>query len=137
MIRWRNSQSLPSCNEVCPVARKFALPIGEARFRGQHKIQAISEGEDARLLIEVGQSEGHLILLEGHDLLRVRHGSVDLGIKRNGDFTDAHDFGFLRSKPHGARADCEDSRAGHDDVFCGREGAEIEEVNRSISWSTT
>ena len=129
MIRWRNSQSLPSCNEVCPVARKFALPIGEARFRGQHKIQAISEGKDARLLIKVGQIKGHLILLEGHGLLRVQRGSVDLGIKQNRDFTDAHDFGFLGSEPHRARVDCKDSRAGHDNIFRGREGAEIEEVN--------
>ncbi len=128
---------LPSCGKVCPVATKFVLPISKTRFRGQHKIQAISEGKDVRLLIKVSQIKGRLIFLEGHGLFRVRRESVDLGIKQNRDFTNAHNFEFFRSEPHGARADCKGSRARHDDVFCGREGAEIEEANQSISWSTT
>jgi hypothetical protein len=81
---------------------KFSLPVGEARFRSQHKIQSISEGKDSCFLIEIGQSEGRLILLEGHCLLLVSHGSANLWVELNGGFADAQDFGVLRGKSCGA-----------------------------------
>ncbi len=90
---------------------KFTLPVGEAQFRGQHKIQSISEGKDTRLLIKVGQNEGPLILLEGQCPLRVSHGSVNLWVERNQGFANAHDFGFSRGKSRGAGAYGKDRRA--------------------------
>ncbi len=90
---------------------KFLLLVGKARLRGQHKIQSISKGKDTRLLIEVGRSVGRLILLEGHRLLQVSHGSIDLWVERNAGFADAHDFGVSRGESRGIGAYGKDGRA--------------------------
>ena len=54
-----------------------------------------------RLLIKVSRSKGRLILLEGHHLFWVSHGSVDLWVEQNGGFADANDFWVSRGKSRG------------------------------------